>query len=89
MHSRLTDGTAPQGLGSSCTCWLPGAFLQSQGLLHLEVWDQLRATQIQSSDCRLLAFLKLVAAGLSYQSMPSKRSLGPEGHFGSMPGDEL
>ena len=84
MQSRLTDGIAPQGLGSSCTCWLPGAFLQSQGLLHLEVWDQLRA-----SDCRLLAFLKLVAAGLSYQSMPSKRSLGPEGHFGSMPGDEL
>ena len=34
-----------------------------------DIWDSLRRAEPQTSDCRLLAFLKLVAAGLGYQNV--------------------
>ena len=47
----------------------PGDYLRSQGLLNNDVWHYLRAWEPKHSDCRLIAFLKLVARGAGYSKM--------------------
>lgn len=48
--------------------------MRKNGLVHKRVWQQLRERQPRDSDCALVAFLIQVAAGRSYQLMPSNRA---------------
>lgn len=69
---------------------LPGAYLRSKGLLHGGIWKQLRQQAQQGSGCRLLAFLELVATGLSYKFMPSNHFSAYDIHFFEcVPGEEM
>ena len=43
--------------------------LRSHKLLSGEAWDQLRQAEPCPSDCRLIAFLKLVATGFGYRNV--------------------
>ena len=55
-----------------------GDYLRSQGLLDNDVWHHLRACGPQHSDCRLIAFLKLVARGAGYSKLARIRALSKD-----------
>ena len=51
-----------------------GKYLESMGLLNEGIWDGIRAAKPPFVDHGLLAFMQLVAEGLSYQAMPSSQA---------------
>ena len=74
----LSLSWAVQCLSHDMACWLSkrvaGNALLSMGLLQQDVWELLRAAEPCHSDSKLLAFLKLVAAGYGYQNVAPRHS---------------
>ena len=67
-----------------------GEVLRSHGLLHSGIWTQLRASALQPTYSQPLAFLKLIAEGIGYQSAAQAQEPEIEGTARKwLPGQEM
>ena len=71
----LTEPSILTQLGKDCEPgWGAGKYLESMGLLNERIWDCIRGEKPPFMERGLLAFLQMVAEGLSYQAMPSSQA---------------